>query len=220
MKLLPAALLAVAALVACQPQAQQIPADSDQVVTVTVASKEATTGVLEAWERQGEQFVKVHGPTEVFVGSDGVGQAKEGVSRTPQGVFSLTETFGTAENPGALLPYKQVGLSDWWVGDPESDAYNQQRTCEPGADCGFDQSDSEHLAAIPVDKYAIVIDYNRDPVTPGAGSAFFMHLSNDESTGGCVSMPETDVVWLLQWLNPALNPVVDIDVASQPTTPA
>jgi hypothetical protein len=44
---------------------------------VTVTAGDSTTGVLEAWEREGGQFVRVHGPTEVYVGSDGVGNAAD-----------------------------------------------------------------------------------------------------------------------------------------------
>ncbi|MEY4171300.1 MAG: hypothetical protein RLZ94_2373, partial [Actinomycetota bacterium] len=52
--------------------------------------------MLEAWERRGAEFVRVRGPLTVYVGEDGVGLASERRSRTPRGVFTLTEAFGLA----------------------------------------------------------------------------------------------------------------------------
>lgn len=185
---------------------------ADQVITVRVASGSATVGVLEAWERRGDEFARVRGPIRVFVGEDGVGSASERRSRTPRGVFTLTEAFGLAANPGTALPYVRVGSSHWWVSDVKSRYYNQMRRCIPGAWCGFRQSRSEQLGAIGAYEYALVMDYNRDPVVPGRGSAFFLHVSEGRPTQGCISMAEAEMVWLLRWLRPAEHPVVAVDI--------
>src|SRR5262249_1635032 len=42
--------------------------------------------------------------------------------------------------------------------------------------------------------------------TPGLGSAIFLHVSTGGSTAGCVSLPSTDLVALLRWLDPAQQP--------------
>ena len=194
--------------------AQSAPAAAapDQIITVRVASGSATTGILEAWERRGDDFARVRGPIRVFVGEDGVGSASERRSRTPRGVFTLTEAFGRAGNPGTALPYVRVGASHWWVSDVKSRYYNQMRRCLPGAWCGFRQSRSEHLGEIDAYDYALVMDYNRDPVLPGRGSAFFLHVSEGRPTQGCISMAESEMVWLLRWLRPAERPVVAVDI--------
>ena len=36
--------------------------------------------------------------------------------------------------------------------------------------------------------HAVVIDYNRFPVRAGAGSAFFLHVTNGQPTAGCVAV--------------------------------
>lgn len=210
-----ALLVALAALLAVSfaPAASAAPPrHPDQVVTVSVASSSATTGVLEAWERRGEEFTRVRGPIRVYVGEDGVGLASERRSRTPRGVFALTEAFGLARDPGTALPYTRVGLSHWWVSDVQSPHYNTMRVCVPGASCGFRQSRSEQLGAIDAYRYAIVIDYNRAPVAPGRGSAFFLHVSEGRPTQGCISMSASDLKWLLRWLEPADEPVISVNI--------
>lgn len=183
-----------------------------QVITVRAQTASSTTAVLEAWERRDGKNVRVRGPIRVYVGQDGVGRASEYVSRTPKGVFSLTEAFGRAKDPGTALPYVRVGYSHWWVSDVGSRYYNTMRTCSPGAWCGFSQSRSEQLGAIGVYSYALVMDYNRDPVVPGRGSAFFLHVSEGKPTQGCISMPARDMKWLLRWLEPAASPMISVNV--------
>jgi len=188
------------------------PTDPEQVITVSVQSFASTTGVLEAWERRGSDFTRVRGPIPVYVGEEGVGRASERRSRTPRGVFTLTEAFGLARDPGTALPYTRVGLSHWWVSDVRSPHYNEMRVCTPGASCGFRQSRSEQLGAIGAYSYAIVIDYNRDPVLAGRGSAFFLHVTEGKPTQGCISMDRADLTWLLRWLTPADDPVISINI--------
>jgi len=50
------------------------------------------------------------------------------------------------------------------------------------------------------------------PVVPGAGSAFFMHVSAGKPTAGCVSIPADDLKAVMAWLDPAQHPVIDIAV--------
>ncbi len=194
-------------------------ATAGKVITVRTASATATSGVLEAWERQANNsYRRVRGPLPAWVGAQGVGTASEGSSRTPAGVFTLTESFGTAANPGTALPYRVVDGNDWWVSDVRSAYYNTYRRCVPGT-CPFDERVSERLA-IPAYKYAVVIDYNRRPVVRGAGSAFFLHLANGRPTAGCVAVAESDLVWLLRWLRPSsATPVISIGVGGAATAP-
>lgn len=212
MKALLVAVAAMLAVIGVPTASAAPPLHPDQVITVSVMSSTATTGVLEAWERQGEEFARVRGPVPVYVGEDGVGLASERRSRTPRGVFALTEAFGLARDPGTALPYTRVGLSHWWVSDVRSAHYNTMRVCSPGASCGFRQSRSEQLGAIDAYRYAIVIDYNRDPVVPGRGSAFFLHVTEGRPTQGCISMSASDLKWLLRWLEPAEEPAISINI--------
>lgn len=194
------------------------PATAGQVITVRTASATATQGLLEAWQRRPDgSYRRGYGPVPAFVGAQGVGPAQEGISRTPAGAFRLSEAFGTAANPGTTLPYRRVDGNDWWVSDTRSAAYNTYRRCAPGR-CPFDERASERLA-VPAYRNAVVIDYNRAPVVRGAGSAFFLHVSNGRPTAGCVAVADAHLRWLLRWLRAAASPAISIGVGSAGTAP-
>lgn len=219
-----AAVVAAAALVALAVPATAAPAAAPaapsghgQVVTVRVDDAWSTTGVLEAWKWNGGKgrYVRMLGPVTAYVGADGVGQASEWTSKTPAGVFTLTEAFGRFQDPGTRLHYRKVGRNTWWVSDVNSPHYNTMRRCTPGDWCGFDQGSSEQLGAISVYTYAIVIDYNRHPPVPGEGSAFFIHETDWSPTGGCVAIERSKLVRLMRWLRPGSHPVVSIGVGQR-----
>jgi L,D-peptidoglycan transpeptidase YkuD (ErfK/YbiS/YcfS/YnhG family) len=189
--------------------AQASPPAHRQVVVVSAPTRTATVGTLEGWAWRDGRWRRVLGPFRAYLGASGIGAASEYIDRTPRGVYALTEAFGWAADPGTRLPYRKVGWSAWWVSDVTSPHYNTMQFCRPGT-CSFGAA--EHLRAISLYAHAIVIDYNRDPVVPGAGSAFFIHASAGEATQGCVAIDESALVAVLRWLRPSSRPVVSIAV--------
>jgi L,D-peptidoglycan transpeptidase YkuD (ErfK/YbiS/YcfS/YnhG family) len=187
------------------------PTVSDQVVTVVAPSSGASTATLTAWQRGPQGWTAVLGPVPARIGSAGVGQASETTSRTPAGTFGLTEAFGRQGNPGTALPYRVIDPLDWWVSDSASPLYNQHARCAAGG-CPFDEAAGENLWSVggAYDR-AVVIDYNRGG-TPGAGSAFFLHVSNGAPTAGCVAVDAGTLTAVLRWLDPAAAPVIAIGV--------
>ncbi|RIJ78589.1 hypothetical protein D1871_02335 [Nakamurella silvestris] len=186
------------------------PADrtSQQMITVSATSASATTATLTAWQKNSfGQWKSVLGPVSAWVGSGGIGSASEGSTRTPKGTWSLAQAFGRQADPGTALPYFRTDALDWWNGDVNSPKYNthvRQSTNPGGA--------SENLYhAGAVYNYAVVIGYNLQR-TPGAGSAFFLHVSGGEPTAGCVSIPSASLVGLLKWLKPSSAPVIRIGI--------
>ncbi|SFW71607.1 L,D-transpeptidase family protein [Amycolatopsis australiensis] len=203
------ATLAAAALLSTAAAAPQPPSGPQQRLTVVAASPSATTAVLTAWQRDGSGWKQAYGPVRAFVGKDGIGRASESTAHTPAGVWPLTEAFGL-EPATTRLPYRRVTTSDWWVSDVRSPYYNTHLSCAPGT-CPFDEAAGEDLGkAGPVYAHAVVIDYNRDPVVPGAGSAFFLHVTDGRPTAGCVAVPKADLEAVLGWLDPAKHPVIEI----------
>ncbi|MCW2683326.1 MAG: Conserved exported protein of unknown function [Blastococcus sp.] len=186
------------------------PGSSDQVVTVVASSAGATTATLTAWERRATGWTAALGPVTARIGRAGVGQAAETSTRTPAGTFALSGAFGRAADPGSGLPYRVVDGDDWWVSDQSSPRYNQYARCARNS-CDFDESASENLYEEPAYEYAVVFDYNRNR-TPGAGSAFFLHVSNGAPTAGCVAIDAGSLVAVLRWLEPASRPVIAIGV--------
>ena len=180
-----------------------------QVITVRAAHAWSTTAVLRTWRRTGGgRYVQVFAAVVANVGVRGVGRTHEGAERTPAGVFTLTQAFGNAANDGTRLHYFRAGPNDWWDENPSSLHYNRHvhSSSSPGGA-------SENLYdAGYVYSHAVVINYNMNPVVKGAGSGFFLHVSADASTEGCVSIPATRLTQIMRWLNPALHPVISIGV--------
>lgn len=134
--------------------------------------------------------------TDGFVGSKGVGKASEYTSATPQGTFPLYFAFGINPDPGTKVPYLQVDEYDYWVGDSSSPYYNQYARAE--SDTDWDKSESERIIDYPTAYgYCLFIGYNIEG-TPHMGSCFFLHCSNGRPTGGCVSVPESDMAFILR----------------------
>lgn len=141
-------------------------------------------------------------------------QRKEGSGATPAGVFSFGRAFGTAPDPGSRTPYTQVTQADLWVDDPASRHYNRwARADMPGKDW----RSAEKLADYPVAyKHAIAINYNTDPVVPGAGSAIFLHCFDKPVTLGCLSVPEQDMIRLLAFIDAGTHIVIAPHAAQLP----
>jgi hypothetical protein len=130
-------------------------------------------------------------------------------------VYSLTQAFGNQANNGTLLPYFRAGWSDWWNENPASPGYNTHvhQSNSPGGN-------SENLAAAgSVYSHAVVIDYNRWPARPGAGSGFFLHVTNGRATAGCVAISSANLDVVMRWLNPSQHPAISIGIGAQAIAP-
>jgi L,D-peptidoglycan transpeptidase YkuD (ErfK/YbiS/YcfS/YnhG family) len=185
-----------------------------QVVTVQAGSAGATTARLDLWQLASTGgYTHVAGPVGAYVGELGMGTAREGIARTPVGVFGLTQAFGNQPYNGTKLPYFQAGPADWWDGESGTPAYNTHvhQSAAPGR-----ASENLYYAGA-VYAHAVVIDYNRFPARAGAGSAFFLHVTNGEPTAGCVAISAYALNVVMRWLDPARNPVISIGVGAQAT---
>ncbi len=184
-----------------------------RVITVVAPSTGSTTAVLSAWSKApGGGWLRYGSTVTAHVGSEGLTtQPSESKSATPIGIFTLTEAFGALANPGTALPYFQTDAADWWISQSGS-LYNTHQHCSSG--CSFTQGNpNEHLRyETPFYNYAVVIDYNRFPVRQGAGSAFFLHVTDGAATAGCVAIPQPTLVTLMRWLTPAAQPRILIGV--------
>ena len=189
-----------------------IPVTTSQVVLVTAPNASSTMAVIETWQRAGNGWRLVLVPVPARIGAGGIGRASESSTRTPAGLFSLTQTFGRAANPGTRQPWFHATTNDWWVSDVRSPAYNTHQTCAPGK-CPFNEASGENLGqAGAVYDYAVVIDYNRWPVHPGAGSAFFLHVTGGRPTAGYVATDRAAVIAILRWLDPGKHPLISLGV--------
>jgi L,D-peptidoglycan transpeptidase YkuD (ErfK/YbiS/YcfS/YnhG family) len=187
----------------------------NQVITVQASSSSATTARFDLWTRLSTGGFGHHsGPVTAYIGQNGIGATREGLARTPAGVFGLTQAFGNQPTNGTRLPYFQATRADWWNEVSSSPAYNThvRQTYSPGWP-------SENLYTTgAVYAHAVVIDYNRFPVRAGAGSGFFLHVTNGHPTAGCVAIAAASLNYVMRWLNPAAHPVISMGVGSQATS--
>jgi L,D-peptidoglycan transpeptidase YkuD (ErfK/YbiS/YcfS/YnhG family) len=179
-----------------------LPASTTQVVIVQSAAPSATTATLQTYAKSGGAWRPVLGPLTARLGGRGFSDAKhEGDRTTPAGVFAIDATmYGIAADPGVRYGYHQLVADDWWNENSDSPGYN---TFSHGPNPG---GPSEPLWQIsPQYTYFAVIRYNM-PATPGRGSGIFLHQSTGNSTLGCVSLTQGDLLAVLRWLDPAANP--------------
>ena len=89
--------------------------------------------------------------------------------------------------------------------------YNTHQRCS--GSCPFTQgSPNEHLMyETPYYNYAVVIDYHAPYV--GAGSAFFLHVTDGSATAGCVAIPQANLVSIMSWLAPSTHPRILIGIS-------
>ena len=132
-----------------------------------------------------------------YIGKKGWGKTREGDLKTPRGVFHFTMAFGINDDPGCSLGYTKVDETHYWVGDSNSEKYNQFVSTRDYKN--FNKKDSEHIIDYNLAyKYCLNISYNENG-TPGKGSAIFLHCyTKNKFTGGCVAIPEEKMIEVLR----------------------
>lgn len=188
---------------------QSLSPDIHQVVVVEAADGSVTARVS-GWEREDAGWRLVSGPVPAVIGRNGLaprGEKREGDGRTPSGTFALRRAFGYGDGVRTGLDYRVVSEKDFWVDASASPFYNQWVT--------GDVPEVSHEVLRRQDElyeYALVIEYNTDPVVAGMGSAIFVHVWRGvgQPTAGCVAMAQDDLLALLRWLDAGRNPVINI----------
>lgn len=183
-----------------------------QLVVVTASGARRNKALMQRYMLSGGKWTAIGTSIDVNVGAKGiapVGRKREGDYRTPAGIYSLTRAFGYEADCNTALLYTVVGPLHVWVTDQSDSLYNRIIVDS----LHMYRNRSEPLMLISrITRHAIAIDYNTDPVVPGAGSAIFIHCrrTSDHRTAGCISMPESNLLELLEWLDPQLHPHIVI----------
>ncbi len=172
---------------------------SERKVVVEARGQRAS---VSAWQRRGDKWTEVFRTDDGYVGRNGVTENKvEGDQAVPIGEFELRRAFGVVDNPDTNLAYTRIKVDDVWVDDPDSKYYNQY--IHSGSGIKRDWKTAEELSRLDMAyKYAIVVEYNTNPVIPGKGSAIFFNLSNDHATGGDIAVPEKYLKRFLKFVQP------------------
>lgn len=185
-----------------------LPQETRQALVVREKSAGDFHATLTAWEKQRGGWQIVFDPVDAVIGKNGftpTGKKKEGDGKTPSGIFPLGAAFGYDTAVDTKLIYRQATENDFWVDDLKSAQYNKWVTGTPQATSFERMKRDDDLY-----QYGVVIEYNTNPVVPGAGSAIFLHVwrGADSPTAGCVAIPEENLLSLLRRLDRSKNPVV------------
>jgi L,D-peptidoglycan transpeptidase YkuD (ErfK/YbiS/YcfS/YnhG family) len=182
---------------------------STQWIVVGVPSASSTSGTLTAYQRIGQDWKAVLGPTPAKVGELGVGAPADGVYRTPVGTFTFDQAFGRQPNPGTKMPYFQATQQDWWDEDASSPTYNTHvRSPNSPSSIVENLYDSG-----PVYDYAVNIRVNPQRI-PGKVSGIFLHVTDGNPTWGCIAIGRDEMRSVLNWLDPAANPQITVGVGA------
>jgi len=126
----------------------------------------------------------LHAPCAL--GRSGIASRKrEGDGTTPRGVFRLLAALYRPDRlprPVTSLPLTAIDPGAGWCDDPADRNYNRAvRLPYKARHENLWRSDRLY-------DVVVVLDYNIDPVTPGAGSAIFLHVGHEDftPTSGCI----------------------------------
>ncbi len=187
-------------------QIQNLPQSTAQIVIVKPVTKiEADIILCQRQEKHWEQVLPAFRGVVGGAGVASIGEKREGDMKTPTGLYSLGDAFGW--EPLALkMDYKYITVEDKYIDDVNSKDYNTWVT-------GKTEAKSYESMLIPVYKLGVVVNYNKEPVVPGAGSAIFMHIwkSATAPTAGCIATDEHHLLATLHWLDKKQHPFIFID---------
>ncbi|MCK0141270.1 L,D-transpeptidase family protein [Aliiroseovarius sp. F20344] len=147
--------------------------------------------------RWGARFMGRQFP--VSIGRGGMTDDKrEGDGATPRGVWRLVGGGYRADrlpHPDSPLSLGAIGPKDIWSDDPNDPAYNHGLRAS-------DYSHSHEKMRMTARLYDVVLfsDWNYPNVTPGKGSAIFVHQWRKprHPTAGCLAFAPKDLHWIMQ----------------------
>lgn len=138
------------------------------------------------------------------------GAKREGDLKTPSGTFALRCCYYRPDRvippPQTQLPLIPLSPEDGWCDDPAHSLYNRP------VKLPFAASHEKLWREDHVYDFIIPLGYNDEEITPGHGSAIFMHLMREDGVGteGCVALARDDFLKLLPRFSKETQVVVGI----------
>ena len=126
---------------------------------------------------------------------------REGDGCSPAGVWPLRRVLYRPDRgpgPATRLPVAPLTPTDGWCDDPADGAYNRPVALPyPASAEALWREDGLY-------DLLVVLGHNDAPVTPGAGSAIFLHVAAPDHapTLGCVALARADLEALLAIADP------------------
>ena len=193
--------------------------ESPKWVTKLDASKKAEQLIVVAGVDKTTAYVSMHEKdkngkwqqiiaTPGYIGLDGLGNANINDSYTPVGTFTIDKAFGLADDPGCQMEYTKVDDNFYWSGDAKHE-FNKLVNIKDVPD--LDTENSEHIADFDYAyQYVLNMGYNSECKVE-KGFAFFLHCNATSYTftGGCVSVPESIMKFIMKNVKPDCKITID-----------
>jgi L,D-peptidoglycan transpeptidase YkuD (ErfK/YbiS/YcfS/YnhG family) len=201
--------------------------DARQVIIVTSSEWSTSYATLQTWQRGPDgRWTKPFGVMRARIGYNGFhlgSTRRQNTGTTPAGNYRIKKTFGQHGNPGTKMPYRNVDSTDYWVYDPRDPATYNVLEPSRSTHAKWRTSEAEHLGSYPTQyKYAAIVSFNlpanvkwndatgeyrtTTPADVTKGGGIFLHVNGSGATAGCVSLYESSMLKVLQWLDPAQLP--------------
>jgi len=215
------------AFIIVSPCAAQIE-HAGQLVFVISPDWSSTTGLMYLFNRTPDGWIQYNVPWKVFLADSGLawgiglhtippGERKkvEGDRRSPAGIFELGDFFGYDSVPpaGIRFPYQRATKTLHCIDDTGSVFYNSlvsenEVNRDSAGKLPWRSSEVMKMDSAFY-KYGIVVKHNPHSI-PGKGSCIFLHIvgSDSSATSGCTAMGETNLLFLMQWLDPDMHPLL------------
>jgi D-alanyl-D-alanine dipeptidase len=201
---------------------------AEQLVVVTTADWDSTSGTLRRYERAAgaADWSVVGTPVAIVTGRTGLAwgvgfdslaadltapHKREGDGRSPAGAFPLDTLFGYSNDldPSALrMPYVALTAGSECVDDERSIHYNTVVSRESVS--RIDWNSAEHMRAIDQYRIGVIVGYNAVPPEPGRGSCIFLHIwaGPSSTTAGCTALDSAELAGIVRWLDRAKTPML------------
>ena len=205
----------------------RLPRSTQQLVVATALSWESSEVTLRRFALRRRQWVAVGPPWAGRIAPKGLAwgrglhpippgtpMKREGDRRAPAGVFRLGPAFGydAAWADRTKLPFVAVGERDVFDEDPASATYNQHVRLDHDPRTPWEQR-QQMVQADPAHALQVFVQHNTNPTVAGGGSAIFLHVwrtgesGATKTTTGCTTMARSDIDRLVEWLDPAREPL-------------
>lgn len=180
---------------------------ANKIVTVTSTSPSSRKGIVQYFVKSGGQWVEQM-KVDCQLGKAGMGQGSEYSTRTPVGTYHFTHAYGINPNPGSKMAYTQINEHHYWCGEKY---YNQfiddSVTTDHKINCSKEKD--EKLIDYP-GSYNYFASFNYNPGNvPGVGCAYFLHCAKGKYTMGCIGIPESNMIYLLQNIDTSTVMIID-----------
>ena len=135
------------------------------------------------------------------IGRSGFSENKrEGDGFTPIGSFYIENIYYRSDrinNLDSKINKNIIHESHGWCDDPSQKEYNQL------VQFPFNFSAEKLYREDSLYNVVCILNYNTNPVTPGLGSAIFMHVTHEgyNPTEGCVALKQEDLIYLLSLID-------------------